>query len=344
MQGMKARHLSCVCIVVLALGLFSGVSAQDPVKGAALVAAARQAIGGESRLVGVKTLQVTGTFRRVIDGNDTEGDFEVFLELPDKYLRSEKTGTPGEPSTETIEALVGTEVRDVVRGGGGGGRRRGANSSGDDSGDDAAADGPPAADGVDNGTAAGDDAGQRAAANAAGPGRGRGGVASNQETQPRARQTDVARLMMMWLLRIDVPMPWIGIAESPDGKADVLEGRLADGQPTRLFLDIASHMPLMLQWQGSPTRAGGQGGRRAGRGQPGGNQGGEPAAAEAAGQRESGPSQPIRFDMTFSDHRAVNGIKFPYIITRGINGKTIERWTIRNYRVNPSFTPETFAR
>ena len=57
---------------------------------------ARPAIGGAERLEGVRTLQVTGIFRRVVDGNDTEGDFDVFIELPGKYLRSEKTGTPGQ--------------------------------------------------------------------------------------------------------------------------------------------------------------------------------------------------------------------------------------------------------
>jgi hypothetical protein len=101
--------------------------AQDASRGAALLAEARTAIGGEQRLAGVRALQVTGTFRRVVNGNDTEGDFEVFIELPDRYLRSEKTGTPGQPSTETIEALVGAEVRDEVRGGGGRGGGGGAN-------------------------------------------------------------------------------------------------------------------------------------------------------------------------------------------------------------------------
>jgi hypothetical protein len=48
--------------------------------------------------------------------------------------------------------------------------------------------------------------------------------------------------------------------------------------------------------------------------------------------------------MTFSDYRAVNGIRFPHLITRGANGQTTERWTITRYRVNPSFDAETFVR
>lgn len=144
--------------------------------------------------------------------------------------------------------------------------------------------------------------------------------------------------MTLWLLTPSVPMTWIGIAESPDGKADVLEARFADGQPTRLFLDITSHMPLMLHWQAAPAPAG-QGGRRGG--QRGRGQVGEP---RPAGERQGGPPAPAAFEMTFSDHRVVNGIRLPYVITKGMNGKTIEQWTVRSYRVNPSFNAQTFAR
>jgi hypothetical protein len=311
------------------------------------MAAARQAIGGESRIAAVKTLQVTGTFRRVIANNDTDGDLEVFLALPDRYLRSEKTGTPGQPSTETIEALVGTAMRDVVRGGGGRGGRGGR--VGDVAGNpDGLAGGggdtaQPADGGVDRGDDLGDveggDRGQGAGDNVAtGSGRGRGGSGVDSETQRRARQAEVGRLWLMWLLRTEVPVMWIGIAESPDGKADVLETRLA-GESTRLFLDAASHMPLMMTWQGAPGRAGGPGGRRGGDGQRGRGQG-----QPDAGAARSGTPQPMMFEMTFSDHRMVSGIRLPHVVTRGMNGQTIERWTIRSYRVNPSFTAETFTR
>jgi hypothetical protein len=340
---MKARQPLGALLAILAVGISSALSAQDAARGAALMTAARQAIGGESRLKDVKTLQVTGTFRRVIDGNDTDGDFDVFLELPDKYLRNEKTGTPGQPSTETIEALIGAEVRDVVRGGGG---RGGRGSGGAGGGDDVPGDeGSPRTDGGDTVPGAGDGGGadQQRNTTAAELPRGRGAAGADPDTQRRARQADVARLVTMWLLTTDVPMTWVGVAQSPDGQADVLEARFADGQPTRLFLDLASHMPLMEQWQGTPAPVGGPGGRRGGGGQRGRGRGGEPAA-EAGGQGQGGPSAPINFQMTFSDHRAVGGIKLPYVITKGINGQTVERWTIRNYRVNPSFNAATFTR
>ena len=319
------------------------VYAQDAPRGAGLLAEARSAIGGDQRLSSVSTLQVTGTFRRVVGGNDTEGDFEVFIELPDKYLRSEKTGTPGQPSTEVIEALVGGEVRDDVRGGAGlnfgddgfppedirgepdAGQREGGSDAVLPERDGATLGGPP------------------------GPGRGRGAA---PDAQRQTREADVSRLLLMWLLKSDRPLAWIGIAESPDRTADVLEARFADGQPTRLFIDSSTHVPLMMQWEASPAPAGGRGGRgrgrRGGGGQGGGRggRGGDPGDGppDAAGTRQGGPPPVVTFDMAFFDHREVDGIRLPYVVTRGANGQTTERWTISRYRVNPSLSAETFTR
>jgi len=111
-----------------------------------------------------------------------------------------------------------------------------------------------------------------------------------------------------------------------------------------LFLDAASHMPLMMTWQAVPGRAGGPGGRRGGDGRRGRGQGQPGAGGPDAGAAQGGPPQPMTFEMTFADHRVVNGIRLPHVVTRGMNGQTIERWTIRSYRVNPSFTAETFTR
>jgi hypothetical protein len=309
-------------------------TAQDAARGAALLALAQQAVGGKS-LAGVKTLQVTGTFRRVVGGNDTEGDFDVFIELPDKYLRSEKTGTPGQPSTETTEALVDGVLRDAVRGGRGGGPRRGEPDADaaepTDTADAAPGPSDAARDGGPGEAPEGDPGADAAPATA----RGRGAVPIDPDAQRRARQAEVSRLLLMWLLRSDTPLAWVGIAQSPDGTADVLEGRYADGQPTRLFLESKSHMPLMLQWTEVPGA--GPSGRRGGGGRRG-------AAPDAAGPPRGGVPPAATFSMTFSEHRTVNGIKLPYVITRGSNGQTTERWAVSRYRVNPTLDAETFTR
>jgi hypothetical protein len=54
-----------------------------------LMAKARQAIGGEAKLKSIKSLAITGRFRRVMGDRETSGDTEFELLLPDKIRRSE---------------------------------------------------------------------------------------------------------------------------------------------------------------------------------------------------------------------------------------------------------------
>src|SRR5262245_51001265 len=66
-----------------------------PQKGAALLAEARKAIGGDDKLRAVKTLQSKGVYKRTAGNNTQEGDVEVLIELPGKYRRNELSGFAG---------------------------------------------------------------------------------------------------------------------------------------------------------------------------------------------------------------------------------------------------------
>lgn len=299
--------LSSVALVALMAG--SGRSfAQDAGKGAALLSEARKAIGGEDRLRGVKTVQVNGTFKRTGGVNTLDGDFEVSIELPGRYKRHEETGTAGGPIGERTEVLNGTDTWDQI------------------------STGFPTGRGFGRGRFAGG-APDGAAVGAGGTGAG-GGRAGGQpidperlkELQRRQRQTELARLMLVWFLTTDAPVSWVGTAESPDGNADVIEITPAEGNPTRVFLDAATHMPLMMT---SPAPGG--------RGRRGGGQG----AADAG--RGAAPAQ-ITMETHLSEYKTVGGIKLPHLITRGVNGQTNEEWEIKNYRINPNFKANTFSR
>ena len=56
---------------------------------------------------------------------------------------------------------------------------------------------------------------------------------------------------LMAALLTEGPQPWVdaGVAESPDGKADILEAKEDNGRMIRLFIDQATHLPLMVQYQ-----------------------------------------------------------------------------------------------
>src|SRR6476646_3118451 len=138
----RPAAISAAVFVMTALVLRQPAHAQDAAKGAALLAEARKAIGGDDKLAAVKRLQVSGTFLRSTGPDQViDGDFDVLGELPDKYRRNEITGFAG-ANVERSEALTGTEVWDNSSGGltagrgfgGGGGFPRDGRGGGGDRG------------------------------------------------------------------------------------------------------------------------------------------------------------------------------------------------------------------
>src|SRR2546425_5040458 len=96
---MFLRHPPAVVSTVFTLAVLTSqqfVRAQDAAKGASLLAEARKAIGGEDKVAAIKRLQVSGTFLRSTGPDQiVDGDFDVFIELPDKYRKNEVTGFAG---------------------------------------------------------------------------------------------------------------------------------------------------------------------------------------------------------------------------------------------------------
>lgn len=294
-RGVLLSALACV-------GLSTGVAAQDAAKGMALLAEARKAIGGDDRLRAVKTLDVRGDFKRMAGQTNIEGELQIRIELPDKLRRDEDLSPPGGgPAIVRTEVLNGTTVWDENSGGGFFVRRGGG---------DGGRGGP-------------------------------GGRAANldpaqiEEAQRRARQTELARFLLAWLLVADGPVTWVATAEAPEGKADVLEMTRSSGPAVRVFLDQESHLPLMLTWEG-PAPQMMIAGRRGGRGGRGGD------GTGPAPPRQGGP--PATLQMTLGEYKTVNGIKLPYLMTRGVNDMTIEEWTIDSYRINPNFRADVFTK
>ena len=345
-------------MAVLVLGGVGLAQTEDPAKGAALLADARKALGGDDKLAAVKRLQVKGEMRRGQGNLNLEGDTEVFLELPDKFRRNESLSIGlGGPGIDRVEVLNGNDIWDENNGGGAGGRfgRGGFGGGGGDFGGGGRG-GDFGGGGFRRGGGGGQNgAGDQGAAQGIDPERLR-------ELQLRNRRAEVSRLLLAFLLNTTSPVAWIGTAQSPDGTADVLEVKSAEGTATRLFLDSTTHMPLMMTWTGGAQR-GGRGGQGGGRGRggdaaaPGGApQGGAaPAAPQAApqgggadaaqGRRGRGAGgAPPTLEMHLSDYKAVNGIKLPHLITRGTNGETAEEWVIKSYRINPTFKGNTFTK
>src|SRR4249919_2056957 len=91
--------------VVAAAAVAAAQTAPDP---NALLTAARGALGGEARIAALKTLTATGRTRQVRGDNLVPIEFELFLELPDKYLRKDEV--PAQESGPTATGFNGDEL------------------------------------------------------------------------------------------------------------------------------------------------------------------------------------------------------------------------------------------
>ena len=292
------KHIARTLVVIATLTVahpFEG-SQDAAARAAAVLAEARKALGGEEKLRNVKTLQASGDLRRSMGEMQLEGELEVLIEAPDKMRREETIAAPGGGSMVRTEVLNGNEVwDDSSRRGGMGGHMMVF--------------------------------------------RGPGGREMTEdelkEMRLRARRVDLSRLMLAWLLTTDAAATHAGIAEAPDGSADVLEMTGAEAPPTRMFIDRQTHLPLMLTWRG-PQR------RMIVRRGPGG---GPPNPEQAARDAEAeGPPAEATYEMRFDDYRSVDGIQLPHQISRAMDGTVNEEWSIKSYKVNASFKNNTFTK
>ena len=147
-------------------------------------------------------------------------------------------------------------------------------------------------------------------------------------------------------------LQWVdaGVAESPEGKADILETKEETGRTLRLFIDQATHLPLMVQYQdpkpmvminGGPGRRPRRTRRSRGwcrvrwlvRRRP------PPSPEEMQKRMEEmrrTPPQLGTYAMHLSEFKKVDGVMLPHKIETSLDGEPNEEWTIEKFKVNPS--------
>jgi hypothetical protein len=297
---------------------YSPLAAQDRVAG--IIAAARKALGGEDKVTALKTLTAEGPFRRSMGGRDMEGTTSVTIARPDKMKRVDEMqmgGMVGGPTIERTSVLNGTTAWDDTanRGGMGGGMQIVMRGPGE------------------------------------GPGPGGAAATPEQLNEARVRRMRVQLQRLTAALLAEASTPWVdaGIAESPEGKADILETKEETGRTLRLFIDQATHLPLMVQYQDPKPMVminGGPG--RGGPGGPGGGPGGPPPTPEQVQQRvaemQRNPPPLGTFAMHLTDYKKVDGIMLPHKIETSLDGEPNEEWTIEKYKVNPQVKADTWEK
>ena len=296
---------------------YSPLAAQDRVAG--IISAARKALGGEDKVAGLKSLSAEGPFRRTMGARDMEGTSTVTIARPDKMKRVDEMqmgGMVGGPTIERTSVLNGTTAWDDTanRGGMGGGMQIVMRGPGE------------------------------------GPGPG-GGPAPTPEqlNEARVRRMRVQLQRLTAALLAEASTPWVdaGIAESAEGKADILETKEETGRTLRLFIDQSTHLPLMVQYQDPKPMVMINGGPGRGPGGPGGP-GGPPPTPEQVQQRiaEAQRTPPAlgTFAMHLSDYKKVDGIMLPHKIETSLDGEPNEEWTIDKYKVNPQIKADVWEK
>lgn len=271
--------------LVVALSLMAGVLAAhlDPaVDAASILAAAREALGGDQKLAAVKSFSATGRTRQLRGNNLVPIVFEMWCELPDKYVRKDEI--PAQESDPTSSGFNGDSLIQippppaappmVVKPGAPGPATPTAPSAGKPTGAPAPVAAPPAPSTPQPGIAAkpggtappaGDPAG--AAGLPAKPGGmtpAPGAVPPGPPPDPRkARLTivkqDFVRLTLGMFAASFTSYPLtfthIGQAEAPQGKADVLEVKGSGMFTLKLFINSQTRLPIMVSWTVPATNA-----------------------------------------------------------------------------------------
>jgi hypothetical protein len=313
-------------VFAIALAVARSVAAQDA-KATEVLATARKAIGGK-KLDRLTSLSVQAAAQRNVGNFQMTSDLELLLGLPDKYVRSESSNSAMVSMSNTVGFNGGHPIKSV------------------------APSGLPSGGGM--------------MIRMGGPGMVMGGSGEkptpDQQAQldkqlVRSARQEISRLMLGWFATthpsVAAQYSYSGEAESPDGKAFIIDAKTADGFAARLFIDEATRLPLMVTYQapqprtvtvGGPPPAGG-GGRAEAAARPANAEERQRIEADAQRQIQQLEAQPpamVEYTLYFDDWREVDGIKFPHALRRGSAGTTMEEWTVSKVKVNPKIDPKKF--
>lgn len=282
----------------------------------------KAALGGADKVAAVKTLTATGrTARTSANGTTSEAEMELAMELPDKYVMRSVLANMG---TMSIYRNAGFNGNGVIN----------------------ETETPP---------------------NLAGGGmvmiRTAGGPAPGQQPAPEqkadmdhrmlmASKKDFARMTLgMFGSSFDaypLAFAYAGQADSPDGKAHVLQVTGAENFEAKLFVAAQTNLPLMLSWSDREpmppmvvNRGGGPGG---GSGQRPSEEEMKKMIADADARRKEAESKlkVVEYRIYYSNYKAVNGVQLPHTLQRSVDGKPTEETTFDQIKVNPKIDSKKF--
>ncbi len=319
-------------ITLFVAGSFALLSAQAK-DASQVLADARDALGG-AKLESLKSLSGKGrTLRTTPAGDTAETEFEVALELPDKYRLRAALMPMG---NMTVYRETGFNADRLIE----------------------QVDRPP---NLSGGMVHIRIAGPGGAVNPA-------KMTPEQKTEFErqrvlANKKEYARLALGLLASspaFPLEFAYAGEAEAPEGKADVIDVKGPDNFAARFFVDATTHLPLMLSWMDKEPLM-----IRMGPGGPNVTPGGGGGAVVQRFEQRSGPMskeereklerdmeaarataeanrRTVEFRIYYGDYREVGGVRLPHRIQRSVDGRTTEEMEFDALKVNAKIDARTF--
>lgn len=331
------------CAIAAAVSMAAGAQTPAPApnpaaaaKAEAVLAEARKALGG-AKLSALRTIVATGRTRRVRGNNLVPIEFEIAIELPDKYVRVDEF--PAEDTDPTSSGFTGDAL---IQNPGASLPPAGAGREGRPV--------PPAA----------------AAPPGAGAPPAMGGRGGPPVDPRRARlnsvKQDFARLTLGLFASSFPAYPltfaYAAVAEAPQGQADVLDVKGEGNFALRYFVNSQTRLPIMVTWTtpptnvivtvpGQPLPASVAPGAVVVTGPPAPPAGApkeesDKYAKDVLAVRAKAQATPVEHRLYFADYREVDGLRLPFRLRRAIGAETTEETTFDRFRINSKIDPRKF--
>jgi hypothetical protein len=298
------KLLSLLALVLLcAPATFADSRAQEVLK------QAREAIGGEEQLQKVQGLHINGQYRRTFGDRQMEGDREISILLPNKYLVEDAMNAGG-------HSIAMTNTRGLN-----GDRAWNANSGG----------------------------GGNMIIRMGGPGGQSLSPEQIEAAQRRMYSAEFSRYLLAMILTppasLAVEYKYAGESDVENAQADVIDVTGPDNFTVRIFFDKQSHLPLLLSYRGpkprvmTMTRQGGDAARSPEDIKKAREEAEKKLQAEAPAQPEQ-----VDFFIRLTDHKKVGGLMLPHKLTFLTENEVSEEFDIKKYQVNPQFKADRFEK
>jgi hypothetical protein len=358
-----------VCVGAGAIVERAGASFKSDEKALAIISDARRAIGGETALIAIRSMAISGNVTRTIkiDGVEKtiQGESEIAIQLPDKLMRTiaikDGDGTKGGKMIQRqVDVVVaGDGERKVTVKGEGSGAGNGVKKivikkddgtvheyTGADAERIIAEDGGPAGDNV------------RKIVIKRADGSVETKVTSDSDSQlgktisingdrvmmrradggESIKQNEMLRLTLSLLLTapqgMDVNYTYAGESDV-DGTACNIVVAETGGSAFKLFIGKSSSLPVMITYKGMRMPNIVMFRHKA-------PEGGEPKETVTFNRKVESPAESAEFSVKFADYRSVNGVQLPFKWSQTIGGVTDEVFDVTAFEINPANIADRF--